>query len=58
MSERAEVVAFTGPGGVGWGVSAAGVAIVGAIGQLAQRHTATAAVTSDIEAPHATGERG
>ena len=64
-------VAFTGPGALSldsllgfapsggtWGVSAAVLAIVGAIGQLAQRHPSTPAVTSDIEAAHAAGERG
>jgi putative oxidoreductase len=61
-------VAFTGPGGLSldsligfapsgtaWGVIAAVVAIIGAIGQLAQRHMTTPPVTSHTEAAHAGG---
>jgi putative oxidoreductase len=56
-------VAFTGPGalsvdsvtgyvpvGIGWGVSAAVVAVVGAIGQLAQRRIVPAAANNGVEA--------
>jgi putative oxidoreductase len=56
-------IAFTGPGtfsldsaigftpsGAGWGVGATLLAVLGAIGQLAQRHTAPAIVSGHAEA--------
>jgi putative oxidoreductase len=59
-------IAFTGPGalsldsmigftpsGAGWGVAAAVVAVLGAMGQLAQRHTSPQTVSSRTEAAHA-----
>ena len=60
-------IAFTGPGalsidhvagyalgGIAWGVSAAVVAVVGAIGLLAQRCEPPAAATTGVEATIAT----
>src|SRR5262245_11074670 len=63
-------IAFTGPGalsvdsvagyalgGIAWGVSAAVVAVVGAIGQLAQRRKPPAAATTGVEATIATNSQ-
>jgi len=61
-------LAFTGPGrlsldyaagftpaGVAWGLGAAVVAVLGAVGQMAQRHRSPAPISSPIEAARATG---
>jgi putative oxidoreductase len=61
-------VAFTGPGalsldhaagfapaGVAWGLGAAVVAVLGAVGQLAQRSQSPRAASSPVEAASATG---
>ncbi len=61
-------LAFTGPGtlsldyaagftptGIAWGLGAAVVAVLGAVGQLAQRHQLPAPISSSIEAASAIG---
>jgi putative oxidoreductase len=45
------------PGGIAWGVSATVVAVVGAIGQLAQRRIPPAAATNGVEATIATNSQ-
>lgn len=61
-------VAFTGPGalsldhavgfaptGIAWGLGAAVLAVVGAVGQLAQRHQPVEGAGTGVETAHATG---